>query len=96
MLSVVFPCFTALGEETRKQSVLKTNKQIAEMCSEYDNLSKADGGTIIKKRLIVKTDDNIDEYGAVDYVKGLGYYFLQYNNEKLAENAKKQYEKGLS
>lgn len=89
MLSVIFPCFTALGEETRKQSVLKTSKQISEMCNEYDNYSNSNGGDKIDNRLIVKTDDNIDEYGAVDCVKGLGYYFLQYNNEKSAENAKK-------
>ena len=75
MLSVIAPSTSVLAEETRKQSVLKTGKEIAALCNEYDNYSNSNDGDKIDNRLMVKTNDNIDEYGAIDYVKGIGYYF---------------------
>jgi len=81
-----------MAEEARKQSVLKTGKEIAALCNEYDNYSNSNDGDKIDNRLIVKTNDNIDEYGAVDSVYGFGYAFLQYADEKSAQKAKEKYE----
>lgn len=86
------PCTSVLAEEARKQSVLKTSKQIVALCNEYDNYSNSNDGDKIDNRLMVKTNDRIDEYGAVDSVYGFGYAFLQYADEKSAKKAKAQYE----
>lgn len=87
------PCTSVLAEEARKQSVLKTSKQIAALCNEYDNYSNSNNGDKIDNRLMVKTNDRIDEYGAVDSVYGFGYAFLQYADEESAQKAKENYEK---
>lgn len=81
-----------MAEEARKQSVLKTGKEIAALCNKYDNYSNSNDGDKIDNRLMVKTNDNIDEYGAVDSVYGFGYAFLQYADDESAEFAKTQYE----
>ena len=92
MLSVIAPSTSVLAEEARKQSVLKTGKEIAALCNEYDNYSNSNDSDKIDNRLMVKTNDRIDEYGAVDSVYGFGYAFLQYADEKSAKKAKAQYE----
>lgn len=86
------PCTSVLAEEARKQSVLKTSKQIVALCNEYDNYSNSNDGDKIDNRLMVKTNDRIDEYGAVDSVYGFGYAILQYANEESAQSAKEKYE----
>lgn len=91
VLSICAPLTSVMAEEARKQSVLKTGKEIAALCSEYDNYNNAKDGDKIKNRLMVKTNDNIDKYGAIDYVKGIGYYFLQYETKEKADFAKKKY-----
>lgn len=93
VLSICAPITSVMAEEARKQSVLKTCKEIAALCNEYDNYSNSNDGDIIDNRLMVKTNDNIDEYGAVDSVYGFGYAFLQYADEKSAQKAKENYEK---
>ena len=91
VLSICAPLTSVMAEEARKQSVLKTGKEIAALCNEYDNYSNSNDGDKIDNRLMVKTNDNIDEYGAIDYVKGIGYYFLQYETKEKADFAKKKY-----
>lgn len=86
------PCTSVLAEEARKQSVLKTSKEITALCNEYDNYSNSNDGDKIYNRLMVKTNDRIDEYGAVDSVYGFGYAFLQYADEESAQKAKENYE----
>lgn len=86
------PCTSVLAEEARKQSVLKTSKEITALCNEYDNYSNSNDGDKIDNRLMVKTNDRIDEYGAIDSVYGFGYAFLQYADEKSAQKAKENYE----
>lgn len=78
VLSICAPITSVMAEEARKQSVLKTGKEIAALCSEYDNYNELDSTDeqTINTRLIVKTVDNIDEYGAVDSVYGFGYAFF--------------------
>ena len=93
VLSICAPITSVMAEEARKQSALKTGKEIAALCNEYDNYSNSNDGDKIYNRLIVKTNDNIDEYGAVDSVYGFGYAFLQYADEKSAQKAKENYEK---
>lgn len=92
VLSVCAPITSVMAEEARKQSVLKTSKEIAALCNEYDNYSNSNDGDKIDNRLIVKTDTAIDEYGAVDSVYGFGYAFLQYADEENAEKALHNYE----
>ena len=87
------PCTSVLAEEARKQSVLKTGKEIAALCNEYDKYSNSNDGDKINNRLMVKTNDRIDEYGAIDSVYGFGYAFLQYADEESAQKAKENYEK---
>lgn len=91
VLSICAPLTSVMAEEARKQSALKTGKEIAALCNEYDNYSNSNDGDKIDNRLMVKTNDNIDEYGAIDYVKGIGYYFLQYETKEKADFAKKKY-----
>lgn len=93
VLSICAPLTSVMAEEARKQSVLKTGKEIAALCNEYDNYSNSNDGDKIDNRLIVKTNDNIDKYGAIDSVYGFGYAFLQYADEKSAQKAKENYEK---
>lgn len=85
------PCTSVLAEEARKQSVLKTGKEITALCNEYDKYDNLDD-TTVNNRLIVQTDTAIDEYKAIDSVYGFGYAFLQYADEKSAKKAKAQYE----
>lgn len=92
VLSVCAPITSVMAEEARKQSVLKTGKEIAALCNEYDNYSNSNDGDKIDNRLIVKTDTAIDEYGAIDSVYGFGYVFLQYADENNAEKALHNYE----
>lgn len=88
------PCYTYITEEIGKKNVLAIGNDISQMCAEYDDYSDLDDtdDKTINTRLIVKADDSIDEYGAVDSVYGFGYAFLQYADEKTAEKAKTQYE----
>ena len=60
------------------------------MCSEYDDTVTKEG--VINTRLIVKSDDKIEEYDAIDSVYGFGYVFLQYADEENAEKALHNYE----
>lgn len=82
VLSICAPLTSVMAEEARKQSALKTGKEIAALCNEYDNYSNSNDGDKIDNRLMVKTNDNIDEYGAIDYVKGIGYYFYNMKLKK--------------
>lgn len=93
-ISVLYPCYTVIAEEVGKKNVLAIGNDISQMCAEYDNydsLAQDDDKTIYT-RLIVKANDIINEYGAVDSVYGFGYAFLQYADEKTAKKAKTQYE----
>ena len=94
VLSICAPITSVMAEEARKQSALKTGKEIAALCNEYDNYNELDSTDeqTINTRLIVKSDDKIEEYDAIDSVYGFGYAFLQYADDESAEFAKTQYE----
>ncbi len=88
------PCYTYIAEEIGKKNVLAIGNDISQMCAEYDNYDSLaqDDDKTIDTRLILKTNDSIDGYGAVDSVYGFGYAFLQYADEISAKEAKAQYE----
>ena len=93
--SVIYPCQSVLAQEVELNNILSTGQEISEMCAEYDadnTEASDDEDKTVYTRLIVKTNDSIDEYGAVDSVYGFGYAFLQYADDESAEFAKKQYE----
>lgn len=94
VLSICAPITSVMAEEARKQSALKTGKEIAALCNEYDNYNELDSTDeqTINTRLIVKSDDKIEQYDAIDSVYGFGYAFLQYADDESAEFAKTQYE----
>lgn len=94
VLSICAPITSVMAEEARKQSALKTGKEIAALCNEYDNYNELDSTDeqTINTRLIVKSDDKIEEYDAIDSVYGFGYAFLQYADENNAEKALHNYE----
>lgn len=91
---VIYPCQSVIAQEIELSNTLSVGQDIAEMCAEYDDYSDLDGtdDTTINTRLIIKTDDSIDEHGAVDSIYGFGYAFLQYADEESAQSAKTQYE----
>lgn len=92
--AVIYPCQSVIAKEMELQDTLAVGQDIAELCAEYDDyngLNDIDDKTI-DTRLIVKADDSIDKYGAVDSVFGFGYAFLQYADEESAQSAKTQYE----
>lgn len=92
--SALYPCQSVIAQEVELNNTLSVGREIAEMCEEYDNYNELDSTDeqTINTRLIVKTDDNIDEYSAVDSVYGFGYAFLQYADEESAQKAKENYE----
>ena len=94
VLSICAPLTSVMAEEARKQSALKTGKEIAALCNKYDNYNELDSidEQTINTRLIVKSDDKIEEYDAIDSVYGFGYVFLQYADEENAEKALHNYE----
>lgn len=94
VLSICAPITSVMAEEARKQSALKTGKEIAALCNKYDNYNELDSTDeqTINTRLIVKSDDKIEEYDAIDSVYGFGYVFLQYADENNAEKALHNYE----
>ena len=92
--AVIYPCQSVIAQEIELNNTLSVGQDIAEMCAEYDDYSDSDSADdkTINTRLIVKADNIIDEYGAVDSVYGFGYAFLQYADEKSAQTAKTKYE----
>lgn len=92
--TVIYPCQSVIAQEIELNNTLSVGQDIAEMCAEYDDYSGLDDtdDKTINTRLIVKTDNSIDEYGAIDSVYGFGYAFLQYADEESAQVAKTQYE----
>lgn len=96
ILSVlIYPCKGMITEKAELKHIVSVSQEISQLCAKYDDYSEFDDADdkIIDKRLIVKADDAIDEYGAVDSVYGFGYAFLQYADAESAERAKTQYKK---
>lgn len=96
ILSVlIYPCKGMITEKAELKHIVSVSQEISQLCAKYDDYSEFDDADdkIIDNRLIVKADDAIDEYGAVDSVYGFSYAFLQYADAESAERAKTQYKK---
>ena len=84
----------ASNQSNNAQSVFE---EVCEVYENYDNdetkiLEDADSeGVLIKDRLIVKTKSKINTFNAVDVVYGLGYAFIQFDNNESAEAAYNKY-----
>ncbi len=91
--ALIYPCKDVITEKAELNNILFTSHKISELCAEYDDYSDLDDtdNKTINTRLIVKTDDSIDEHGAVDSVYGFGYAFLQYADESTAKEALNYY-----
>lgn len=91
--ALIYPCKDVITEKAELNNILFTSHKISELCAEYDNYSDSDStdDKTINTRLIIKTDDSIDEHGAVDSVYGFGYAFLQYADESTAKEALNYY-----
>lgn len=96
--SVIYPCHSVVAQEMKLDNILSIGQDISKMCKEYDKdcfektKSSSNDDKTIDTRLIVKANDIIHEYGAVDSVYGFGYAFLQYADKDAAEYAKRKYE----
>ncbi len=102
-LSVIYPCESVIAAGIRMNDAVCVSNDIAEMSEkyndEYEEILENTGieSLTVDNRVIVKTKSKINTYDAVDAVYGLGYAFIQFEDNEDAENALKQYEKqGLS
>lgn len=92
MAGIIYPCQDVFAEETLKREAQDVSIELAQICEKYDDEYADETECVqINERLIVKTDNHIDEYGAIDSAYGLGYAFLQYQNSFDAENAYNMY-----
>lgn len=88
LLSTVSPCYSVIAAETEKRNVSSVIENINEMTEEYDEeyeekLTGVDEGSVtIDNRLIVETKSRVNTYDAVDVVYGMGYAFIQFENEE--------------
>lgn len=99
LLTTVSPCFTVIAAEIEQNNVVTVCEKVTAMSEEYnkeyeEKLDSAQAaGLSVDNRLIVETKSKINTYDAVDEVYGLGYAFIQFDNEEDAEKAAAQYEK---
>ena len=98
-ISALSPCYTAIAAEIEKNNVVAVCEKVTAMSEEYNkeyeeklDIAQA-AGLSVDNRLIVETKSKINTYDAVDEVYGLGYAFIQFDNEEDAEKAAAQYEK---
>lgn len=98
-LSTLSMCMPAIAQEIEANNISAVNEKVQEMSEKYneeykEKVDDADASSItIDNRLIVETKSKINTYDAVDEVYGLGYAFIQFENDEDAQNALKQYQK---
>lgn len=98
-ISALSPCYTAIAAEIEQNNVVAVCEKVTAMSEEYnkeyeEKLDSAEATSLsVDNRLIVETKSKINTYDAVDEVYGLGYAFIQFDNEEDAEKAAAQYEK---
>lgn len=97
--SVIYPCQSVIAAEVRMNDAVTVSSDIAEMTEEYngeyeEKLESAGAESIpVDNRIIVETNSKVNTYDAVDEVYGLGYAFIQFEDDKSADKALAQYEK---
>lgn len=98
-ISALSLCMPAFAQEIAENDISAVNEKVLQMCEKYneeyeEKIDDADVSSItIDNRIIVETKSKINTYDAVDEVYGLGYAFIQFENEKEAEEALNQYKK---
>ncbi len=97
--SVIYPCQSVIAAEIKQNNALTVSENIIKMTDEYnteyeEKLDNSDSENItVDNRLIVETKSKINTYDSVDEVYGLGYAFIQFDNEEDAQKAASQYKK---
>ena len=99
VIAVFIPCFSFIQMKIEQNNVVAVCEKVTAMSEEYnkeyeEKLDSAEATSLsVDNRLIVETKSKINTYDAVDEVYGLGYAFIQFDNEEDAEKAAAQYEK---
>ncbi len=102
LLAVFAPFYTTVNDCSQRKNVARFCAEVAALTQKYDsNLSyvmydEVDETSFVNtsvstNRLIIKTDDKINDANAVDSVYGLNYAVLQYNSEGDMLNAYKKF-----
>lgn len=101
VVSVVSASFTAIAQEIEENNAILVSEKVSAMCEKYDTENEADELTeetettqrTVEERLIVKTNSRINTYKSVESVYGLGYAFIQFENDEDANAAFETYQK---
>lgn len=99
VVSVLSASFTAIAQEIEENNAILVSEKVSAMCEKYDTETDElteDTETkqrTVEERLIVKTDSRINTYEAVESVYGLGYAFIQFENDEDADAAFATYQK---
>lgn len=89
IFAVLTPLYTTVNDKIERKSVARFCSAVTELTRKYDNhiayaVYDEDGNKNMNtsaNRLIVKTDDKINDADAIDCVYGLDYAVLQYANQ---------------
>ncbi len=93
VVSVLSASFPAIAQEIEENNAVLVSEKVSAMCEKYDTetdeLTEETETTqrTVEERLIVKTDSRINTYEAVESVYGLGYAFIQFENDEDADAA---------
>ena len=101
VVSVLSASFPAIAQEIEENNAVLVSEKVSAMCEKYDTENETDELTeetettqrTVEERLIVKTDSRINTYEAVESVYGLGYAFIQFENDEDADAAFETYQK---
>lgn len=99
VVSVLSASFPAIAQEIEENNAVLVSEKVSAMCEKYDTetdeLTEETETTqrTVEERLIVKTDSRINTYEAVESVYGLGYAFIQFENDEDADAAFATYQK---
>lgn len=101
VVSVLGTSFPSIAQEIEENNAVLVSEKVSAMCEKYDTENVTDELTedtettqhTVEERLIVKTDSRINTYEAVESVYGLGYAFIQFENDEDADAAFATYQK---
>lgn len=87
LFSLFFFLFINFKVEALESEFENFSKDVVDLIRTYEQDEGDTDRPYHTKRLIVKTREEIDLKGAIDYVRGSSYYILQYETEADTENA---------
>lgn len=99
LVSVFSIYITTIAQEKQQNNVISVSEEVSELVQQYDTTllneeENSDNGItreVKTSRLIVKTKEQIDLFDAIDCVKGLGFYFVQFEDYDSAKAAYDSY-----